>query len=95
MANVKYFSGDIQLSHVFGLENKRFLAIGGEKSKANYYDSFARLVGISPDRAWLPVTRKITFKNNPSLHKCGSKCRHAKGGVCECECGGKYHGIGG
>ena len=29
-----------------------------------------------------------------SAHKCGARCTHAKGGDCECECGGANHGRG-
>ena len=43
---------------------------------------------------WYPVTRKIKFKIVAKPHKCNDKCRHAKGDFCECECGGKFHGLG-
>ena len=40
-----------------------------------------------------PVHRVVAFKNhNPSLHKCGARCRNAKGPNCECSCGGEFHG---
>ncbi len=29
-----------------------------------------------------------------SEHVCGSACRHAKGGSCDCSCGGEFHGAG-
>lgn len=94
MAKVRYFSGNQELTNVYGLKVERFLAIGGVKSKHNAYDSFGRMVGHpkeGPD-AVLPVTRKIFFKSNPSLHKCDSRCRSAKGHDCECSCGGQFHG---
>lgn len=97
MATAKYFSGAVEIAHPFGLENKRFRAIGGVPSKHNRYDSFRRLVGhpVSGEKATLPVTRTIYFKSNPSLHVCDARCRHAKGHNCECSCGGKFHGIDG
>jgi len=32
------------------------------------------------------------IKGKVTDHKCGAKCRSAKGGDCECSCGGKHHG---
>ena len=37
--------------------------------------------------------RAIEGTLNPAV-KCGAKCTHAKGHVCECECGGANHGKG-
>ena len=37
--------------------------------------------------------KPIPGPKNPAI-KCGSKCRNAKGGECECECGGEHHGAG-
>ena len=37
--------------------------------------------------------RAIEGTHNPAV-KCGAKCTHAKGHVCECECGGANHGKG-
>lgn len=43
---------------------------------------------------WLPVTRYIQYKHNPSLHECNAKCMGGKhNGACECRCGGKNHGL--
>jgi len=97
MSKVLYFSADIEVTGVHGLDNSRFAAIGGVKSKHNRYDSFSRLVGhpVSGPDAILPVTRTIYYKSNPSLHKCDSRCRNAKGHNCECSCGGQFHGYGG
>lgn len=95
MSKVLYFSGTTALRLIQSLENARFAAIGGVRSKHNRYDSFRRIVGqpIEGPGAVLPVTRKIFFKSNPSLHKCGSRCRGAKGHDCECSCGGEFHGV--
>lgn len=93
MATIKYFNGDQQLSAVRAINNAEFLAMGGEKSKHNYYDGFQRMAGRTADGQLVPVTRKIEYKSNPSKHVCSAKCRNATGHVCECECGGKYHGV--
>ena len=37
--------------------------------------------------------KAVRGTKNPSV-KCGAKCRNAKGGECECECGGEHHGAG-
>lgn len=39
------------------------------------------------------VGKPIEGRVNPAV-KCGAKCTHAKGHVCECECGGANHGQG-
>lgn len=98
MATIKYFNGDIELKIVKPVNNDVFLSLNGVKSKHNYYDSFKRLIGsendkIDQNKIWLPVTRKVEYKSKPSLHKCDARCQNSKGHVCECECGGKYHGI--
>ena len=93
-AAVKHYSGTVELGQVFPLDLKKFLALGGVKSKHNRCDSFTRMVGVPKDgpAAWLPVTRTIFFKRNPSLHKCDARCRNAKGHDCECSCRGEFHG---
>lgn len=95
MAKITYYSGNIQLKNIQSIENAKFLQIGGIKSPHNRFDSFQRLAGhpVSGPDAILPVTRRIEYKSNPSKHKCGPRCRSAKGHQCECECGGEFHGI--
>lgn len=93
-AAVKYFSGTLEVKSPFGLDNAKFRAIGGVPTRHNRYDSFSRMAGhpaTGPD-AVLPITRTIYFKSHPSLHKCDSRCRSAKGHDCECSCGGQFHG---
>lgn len=52
-------------------------------------------VGLDADGFELPVTRKIEYKRRPSLHECNARCMNGKcNGVCECQCGGKNHGVG-
>ena len=57
-------------------------------------DAYGRLIGLM-NGAYRPVARMVYYKHRPSLHKCSAKCRNGKcSGVCECQCGGKNHGIG-
>ena len=48
--------------------------------------------------AWCDACRgyrkAATVVGRVSAHKCGARCTHAKGGDCECECGGANHGRG-
>jgi hypothetical protein len=63
--------------------------------KALKSDGYSSLVGCDDLGCLLPVTRKVNFKLRPSLHACSAKCRGGKcGGTCECQCGGKFHGVG-
>jgi hypothetical protein len=93
MANIKYFSGTTEVSYPYPMRNAEFAAkfpgIKGLRS-----DSFARYVGQTADKQILPITRKIEYKANPSLHKCDARCLNATGKSCECACGGKNHGAG-
>ena len=92
MATFKYFNGDIQLTSVMAIANAKFDELGGVKSKHNRFDGFQRMVG-KIDGVLVPVTRMIEYKSRPSLHKCDARCQNSTGHVCECSCGGKYHGI--
>lgn len=98
MATFKYFSGDVELVCIKPVNNDVFASMGGVKTKHNRYDCYNRIVGattieINANKVWLPVTRKIEYKSRPSLHKCDARCQNSTGHVCECSCGGKYHGI--
>ena len=90
----KYFSGTTQVSAIQSMRNDAYrAAFPGVKGKR--FDGFAMLVGrVDGSRDFLPVTRTIAYKRNPSLHKCDARCRNAKGGSCECSCGGQFHGAG-
>jgi len=93
-ARVIYFHNDIELKIVTSKPNAFFESIGGVKSKHNYDGGYSRMVGTNDNgKTYLPVTRKIYFKKNPSLHKCNTKCQGASGHDCECSCNGKNHGI--
>lgn len=93
MATFKYFNGDEQLTSIRPMDNATFEIMGGIKSKHNSYDGFQRLVGRNAQGVLVPVQRKIEYKSRPSKHVCDARCRNAKGHICECECGGRYHGI--
>jgi hypothetical protein len=94
----KYFSdtnlGSFEIAYPHSIKNAKAAELfPGVRIKRS--DSFSRLVGESADGTLLPVTRFVCYKAKPSLHACNSKCRGGKcGGTCECQCGGKNHGIG-
>ena len=91
-----YYSNGTEVTATHGVKNAKFLEMGGVPNKHNYYDSYSRLVGhttIGPDEI-LPVTRKVIYNKNGSLHKCDSRCLNATGHNCECSCGGLFHGAG-
>jgi len=97
MATFKYFSGTVELTHIRPMLNAKFAA-AFPGIRGIRYDGFHMFVGYAQgatkDGQELPVTRKIEFKSNPSLHKCDARCQSAKGRLCECSCGGKFHGFG-
>ena len=99
MANYKYFNdtknGAIELAFVTSMDNKEFNAkFSGVKGMR--YDGYSMWVGRnSVAEAYVPVTRKIEYKKNPSKHECNAKCLNGNhNGMCECKCGGKNHGAG-
>lgn len=96
----KWFSGSTELKAGFALKNE---IVRGKFNREVFqasiqrFDSFSLMVGTL-DGKWnetefLPVTRIIRFDESGSGHKCDARCQSAKGGQCECECGGKNHGI--
>ena len=95
MTKIRYFNGTDELKRAAPFPNAKFAALGGVKSRANWVDSYSRLVGVSDDGRLLPVERAISYKAFPSRHECNAKCMGGKiNGTCECQCGGKNHGIG-
>ncbi len=99
MATIRYFTDldgrSDELVHVFGMPNGEFETLFPGIPSARY-DSYSRMVGYRKgERKAYPVTRRIEFKSNPSLHKCDSRCMNARGRNCECSCGGRNHGQGG
>ncbi len=100
MDRIRYFSDingeTVALKGVHGIRNAEFAArFPGVKGFR--YSGFDMWVGhpvSGPDRI-LPVTRKIDYKSFPSRHECNAKCMGGKlNGTCECQCGGKNHGVG-
>lgn len=93
---VKYFSGSTELVYIRPMKNDLFASRFDVRGVR--YDGYSRLVGYAigatNDGHELPVTRKIEYKSNPSLHRCDARCRNAKGHSCECSCGGQFHGFG-
>jgi hypothetical protein len=95
MYKLHYFHGTERLKDIRAITNEQFNALGGKRSKANYYDSFKRLAGLTEDNVLLPVERAIQYRKYASLHTCNAKCLNGKEtGICECQCGGKNHGLG-
>jgi len=89
------FQGEtVEVAH-YDLMTKSKFAELFPNVKGVSYDSFQKIVGKHPVTGQIiPITRKIDFKCNPSLHKCDARCRNAKGKNCECSCRGKNHGAG-
>ena len=95
MYSIRYFNGVAELKSIHAIPNEQFISLGGIKSKSNYYDSFKRLVGFTDSHELLPVERAIQYRKFASLHVCNAKCVNGKhNGTCECQCGGKNHGLG-
>lgn len=101
MANFRYFcdidGAGIELAQIQPMDNSKFAGL--YPGVAGFrYDGYMKYVGVAAggaDRRILPVTRKIEYKANPSLHACNAKCMNGKcNGVCECRCGGQNHGRG-
>ena len=92
----KYFSGAVELTINYPLRREVVRAKFPE-GRIRKYDDFSLLVGTVHGRydpnEFLPVTRVICYNPNGTKHTCGPRCRCAKGGDCECSCGGVFHGI--
>lgn len=95
--SVRYFSdlgGTVEISAPRPMANAKYRALFGS-IKGRRYDGFSMMVGDDSAGRVLPVTRAISYKRSPSLHKCNAKCLGGKpNGICECSCGGKNHGAG-
>lgn len=90
----KAYSGTEELPVYWSTDKAEFDKLfPGYTGKVKRYDAYTRLVGRDQNGNVQPVTRIIDYKwRNPSLHKCDGRCLHAKGGNCECSCGGQFHG---
>lgn len=94
MAQALHFSGTEKLVAGFSTMDNAVFAATFPDVKGLRSDGFQMRVAKNADGALLPITRVIFRKANPSNHKCDARCRHAKGGNCECSCGGQFHGAG-
>lgn len=94
MGQVHYFSGLQKLVTGFSAMPKADFAAKFPGVKGVKFDGYQMQVAKNEAGEVLPVTRVIFRKANPSNHKCDARCRHAKGGNCECSCGGQFHGAG-
>lgn len=96
---MRYFSdqpdGPVELLTITTMDNAQFaLSFPGVRGLRS--DGFQKWVGRAAQGApYLPVTRRIDYKRQPSLHVCSAKCVGGKPtGTCECQCGGANHGRG-
>lgn len=65
-----------------------------EPVKCRAHSGLPYVAGYTAEGERVAAVRVVAYKNqNPSKHVCGARCRTAKGGNCECECGGEYHGV--
>lgn len=94
MSKITHYSGTEALKDgLIMMRNEDFAAkFPGQYAKRA--DSFSRYVGVNEAGEMRPVTRMIRYFRTSAPHKCGPRCRQAKGGDCECQCGGKFHGAG-
>lgn len=74
---------------------KLFPGVKGIGSTGERWAAIPEGVSFKDAEKHQPITRKIEYKSNPSLHECNAKCLGGKcNGTCECRCGGKNHGRG-
>lgn len=77
---MRYFAGEQQLSRVYFERNVK--PMGRPTLEDGTLGEY------------VPATRMIDYKIiRPSLHKCDARCLNATGHNCECQCGGKNHGL--
>lgn len=98
-ASVTYYHGETALHTITSERKEKAFARFPDQKRFVKNDSFSVMVGWLPETdcfknrdEWVPATRRIFFKKNPSLHKCDARCQNAKGHDCECSCGGANHG---
>jgi len=88
------YSGTTALAGYWPMRNNQAALAGITGAKRS--DGYSVWVGsIEPHigAPLLPVTRIIRHNPNGRNHKCDRRCTHAKGSDCECQCGGRFHGI--
>lgn len=92
----RFFHGETELAQAWTEDMRKIRALHPEAGKLKRIDSFSAWVGGErySRENFLPVTRIVHHNPAGSLHKCGSRCRSAKGSDCECSCRGEFHGAG-
>lgn len=68
-----------------------FWELGAAHHCPKFDEARARIGNYQLGTCYLKV-EPITHDSAGSQHKCSDKCRCAKGGSCECSCGGMFHG---
>lgn len=86
MARIKYFA-DTATGTLEWIDGQRGVRHEGGR-RFSGYDQFSQ--------AWVPITRAVEMRSNPTRHECDDRCMNATGRTmkCECACGGKNHGRG-
>ena len=83
------------------------LTVGAE-DVLYYNGTSARWIMVTENGSWLPICnnmpvvfcceREVRFTSVKGrfnvAHKCDARCVNSKGHVCDCACGGQYHGSG-
>ena len=86
----EHFSTAARLDEAIPERNVRYAHFSGPSGRKWSY-----LVGSCPSCPMVHFAERLIER--PALasnHKCGGRCRSAKGNVCECSCGGAQHGAG-
>lgn len=93
MSQFLYFSGETELQPK-SINRGKFGVGSPVGTPVGFVPTYDPMSGWT--RGYLPVTRTVEYKSNPSRHKCDVRCTNATGRVmrCECACGGKNHGRG-
>jgi hypothetical protein len=98
MADIRYFNAADRLHLVHTVYTPEYVARGGVvPNRAAYAGGGMYFIGNTAKDgtgAWVPVTRAIEYKRNPSRHECDDRCMSGHiNGRCECRCGGRNHGL--
>lgn len=94
MSKATYYSGTEEVKNAWTMPAEKFNAVMPGQTAKPSGGAFWVGYALTGSVRLLPITRIITYKRHPKMHKCDARCRHAKGGSCECECGGQFHGAG-
>ena len=89
---IKYFSFDTEVRLAGSMANSEF-AVKFPGVKGVKYDGYRKLVGNLEGLGQTHAITRIIEVKRVTDHVCDARCRCAKGGTCECSCGGRFHGI--